>query len=160
MKIGSMLLLFVLLGCQDKKNKLYNQQPNVIASNWNPYSTLLIGKWTQCSSTSKDGVLGMTNVCKTWIFSSNGSLWMNTGEYEKWKVRGDTLYLNASPATDENGSQIIVERYQIIKSEDENTINLDLKHLEGEYVYTLIRDQPYQHLSLPVFNITRNNSKD
>lgn len=155
-----MLLLIVLFGCQHKKNNLYDQQAGAAASNWNSYSSLLIGNWTQCYSRSKDGVGTMRNVCVTWIFHSNGTLWMNTAEYDKWYVKGDTLFLSLSTSANEKGTQIIPEEYKITKSEDENSIKIDLIHIKSEGLARLVRDQPYQHLSLPAFNGTKINSKD
>jgi hypothetical protein len=159
-KRGIVLLLIVLLGCQHKKNNLYDQQPDAVVSNWNPYSSLLIGKWSQCYSQSKDGSGIMRNVCSTWIFDSNGSLWVNPEDYKKnWYVQGDTLYLNSLIPAGGSGSQI-TEGYKITKSEDKDLIKIELTHIEKGYMYRLLREPPYKHLSLPAFNSIKSNSKD
>jgi hypothetical protein len=160
MKIRSLLLLVVLFGCQHKKNSMYDQQAGGAVFNWNQYSSLLVGKWTQCYSRSKDGVGIIANVCTIWIFDSNGHLSMTSGEYEKWYVDGDTLYLSLLSPADQNSSKITAEKYLITKSEDKNSITIDLTHTESEYRYSLTREQPYLQLYLPAFGNTKINSKD
>ena len=133
---------------QDNKVKPDNKNGQLISNDWNPYSSLLLGQWSICSTVSEDGWTTQYNVCPKIIFNSNGTADLSVGESIKWKVEKDTLYISPFSIVNKDFSSFFADfKYLIVKSEDITSIQI--QQIEKKYFYNLSKQKAGLYPNLP-----------
>ncbi|MEO8148222.1 MAG: hypothetical protein ABI723_11315 [Bacteroidia bacterium] len=144
MKLRVYLILTTLLSCNYSKQK--EEIKNADISTNNTEGLFLIGKWVMCAEGSLDGSTTHYNVCPQIIFNSDRTANYLTGETLRetirWKVEKDTLFAtHLYFGNNDTTERFPGYKYIIVKKEDANSIDLELKQIEKKYIMYLGRQK-------------------